>query len=203
MIFRPSGFAIVLCLCASLVSGCSTLSSLSASSRVLDAYELTPLPVSSGSRSRGVILVDPPTASGALTTDRIAVKPNALQVSYLPDARWVNEAPEHVQLLLVRSLANSGRFSLVSGQSAGPDPDFILLTDLQAFQSEVGPPKQVSIRLTATMLDAFDRRVVASRTFQQTAPTDEKTTAQIIPAFDAAMTRILTDVTNWTIQTAR
>ena len=138
-----------------------------------------------------------PTATGALTSDRIVIKPTPLQVQALPNARWVNEATEHVQLLLVRSLAGSGRFALVTGAGSGPSPDYVLLTDLQAFQAEVTPDQvTVVIRTTMTLLSDIDGTIISSRSFANTATVPD-TTTEIVAAFDQAMTQQLGDVVGW------
>ena len=67
---------------------------------------------------------------------------------------------------MVRSLAGTGRFGFVGGQTTGPLPDYIILTDLEAFQAEVAPagasrPLSVVVRATLTVLSDIDRRVVA------------------------------------------
>ena len=152
--------------------------------------------------------LEPVTASGALRTDRILIKPSALQVEYLPDVRWVDEAqayPEHVQLLLARSLTNTGRFALVSTERAVPDADLYMLTDLQALQAEVDPATEavrVVVRLKLTLVDEEERRIIAARTFEQVAPAAEPTAAALVPVFDQATLRLLRDVADWTTRLA-
>ncbi len=183
-----------------LLAGCSALSSLEASSKPLDTFELTALPAGTVSAPRGGrhLEVAVPTATGALTSDRIVIKPTPLQVQSLPGARWINDTTEHVQLLLVRSLANSGRFALVTGAGAGPSPDYVLMVDLQAFQAEItGDTVTVEVRMTLTLLDDRDGRVMASRGFSNSTAVAGTGTELVVSAFDAIMTRQLTDVVGW------
>ena len=181
-------------------AGCSALSSIESASKPLDTFELSPLPAGSvaAARSRRSLEVALPTATGALTSDRIVIKPTPLQVQALPNARWVNEATEHVQLLLVRSLAGSGRFALVTSAGSGPTPDYVLLTDLQAFQAEVTPDQvTVVIRTTMTLLSDIDGTIISSRSFANTATVPDTTTEIVVTAFDEAMTQQLRDVVDW------
>ena len=81
----PRSF-LTLCLCLGLgaIPGCSALTAVSGAAESLDIYTLTPArpaPVRSNGRH---VVVTPATASGALMTDRILVKPNRLQAEYLP-----------------------------------------------------------------------------------------------------------------------
>ncbi|MBP0482199.1 ABC-type transport auxiliary lipoprotein family protein [Sagittula salina] len=186
------------------MAGCSAISSIQSASTPLGTYELSPLPaVSDGTRrGRHHLEVAMPTATGALTSDRIVIKPTPLELQTLPDARWVNDAAAHFQLLLVRSLANSGRFSLVTSAGSGPSPDYVLMTDLQAFQAEVvGDKVRVVIRSTMTVLRDSDGAIVASRSFSSYVPVADTSAELVVGAFDAAMTRQLTEMVDWLADT--
>ncbi len=205
MTFRKTLRMAAFSLCLAAMSGCSALSGLQSASTPLDTYELTPLPTSTnaGSRGRYVLDVQVPTATGALTSDRIVIKPTPLQVQNMPKARWVNDATEHVQMLLVRSLAGTGRFALVTGDNAGPESDYVLLTDLQAFQAEVGaqsdPEATIVIRTTMTLLRNVDRKVLSTRSFTSKVAVAETSTETVVVAFDEAMTNHLRETSNWVI----
>ena len=86
---RLSAFGLLLALALG-AGGCSTVSSLNSAARNLDAYALNPLPPQPAAR-RGsrILFVAEPTVPGAVATDRIVMKPNAIQVTLLGDGRWV------------------------------------------------------------------------------------------------------------------
>ncbi len=195
-----SRLALVLGLAAAL-GGCAAISTLNSASQSLDTYDLSAsvVPPGAPTRSSRVLLVATPTASSAIATDRMVIKPNPLQIKYLPDGRWVDAAPMHVQALLIRSIGNSGGVAFVGGDAAGPVPDFVLLTDLQAFQAEVGPPSQVVVRMSLTLVRDLDRRVVASRTFETTVTLGETGAMPVAAAFNAAMAGLLRQATVWTV----
>lgn len=181
-------------------AGCTALSSIDAASKPQDTYELTALPAGavSAPRSGRTLEVSLPTATGALTSDLIVIKPTPLQVQALPDVRWVNEAHEHLQLLLVRSIANSGRFSLVSAGGSGPRADYLLMTDLQSFQAEVvAQGVEVRIQTRMTLLSDLNGRVVSSRSFDTSRLVADSSANLILAAFDEAMTEHLTEAVNW------
>ena len=54
-----------------------------------------------------------PSASGAIDTDRILVRPTPTQVAYLPDARWTAAAPVMLQSALVETFLRSNAFRYV------------------------------------------------------------------------------------------
>jgi cholesterol transport system auxiliary component len=196
--------AALLVLGMSALGACSTISSLNAASKSLDTYELRAASLQgvSAARSSRILLVAPPTATAAIDSDRILIKPSALQVQYLPDARWVDAAPVHVQALLARSIANSGLVRYAGNDPAGPIPDYVLLTDLQVFQAETsaqaGIPYRAVVRMTLTLVRDSDRRIIASRRFEHTGGASSSASLPIVSAFDAALNPILRDATVWT-----
>ena len=200
---------LTVCLCLGLgaMPGCSALTAVSGAAESLDIYTLTParpVPVRSNGRH---LVVTPAAASGALMTDRILIKPNRLQAEYLPSGRWADAAPVLVQSLLVASLQNSGAFKLVGRDDAGLIPDVTLLADLRDFQAEApgaaGGVWTVRIGIAVTLIDETERRVLAGRTFVQTATATSDQTLTLVNAFDAAMVQILGSVVRWTVAETR
>ncbi len=181
--------------------GCAAVSSLSGAARPLDAYALTPLGGSGDARGSRHVVVEVPTTSGAIATNRILVKPNPLQAAYLPGAAWTDAAPEMIQTLLVQSMQASGAFRLVGRSSAGLFPDNTVLTEIRAFQAEPGPPEGpayvVRIVLTMTMLREADGALVASRSFAASAGAPSAAPLALAAAFDAAMGTVLREAVPW------
>ena len=165
------------CLLAAIAvgaAGCTTISSLNSAARPVDTYALNPLPAPAGavrSGSRQVFVAEP-TAAGAAASDRIVVRPNPLQVTLLADGRWVEAAPTHLRNVIARSLANTGRFALVSTSTSAPLPDFSLLVDIDAFEARIlppgGPAASVVVSLTLAIVREADGRLLASRRFTRT-----------------------------------
>ena len=188
-----------------LLTGCSALSSIQSASRPVDTFELTPLPegVVRAAQSRRQLEVALPTATGALASDSIVIKPTPLQIEALSDGRWVNETTELVQLLLVRSLTNTGRFGLVTAAGLGPPPDYVLMTDLRAFQAEVaGDGIRVVIRSAMTLIRDTDDAVLSSRRFSNEVTISDSSAQSVAAAFDQVMTAQMTDVANWLVASA-
>jgi cholesterol transport system auxiliary component len=187
------------------LSGCGAISSLSAAGEELDAYTLSPATgdgtMASGSRH---LIVELPSAAGALATDRILIKPIPFQAQYLPDGRWSEPAPELVQTLLVTSFQNLGGFRLVGRTAAGLMPDYTLMTELQEFQAEPvaagDGTMQVTVRVGAmmTLIRESDRRIVASRRFAASAVVASDDTLQVVAGFDQALRIVLRDAVLWT-----
>lgn len=173
----------------------------------LDAYTLSPLAGSGavGGSSRHLV-VELPSSSGALATDRILIKPNRLQAEYLPKGRWVDTAPVLVQTLLVASLQNTGAFRLVGRDGAGLSPDYTLLTEINDFQAEApangATQAPVHIAFTMTMVREDDGSLIATRRFDQTSQASSSDTLALVAAFDAATHAVLADAVAWSIRQA-
>lgn len=186
------------------LGGCSTISSVNKAARNLDAYELNPLPIAAVATrpSSRILFVAEPTVSGATGSERIVVKPDALQVTFLGDGRWVETAPVHIRNLLARSFANSGRLTMSTTSSIGPLPDYTLLTDVDHFQAEILPrgsaaPAQVVVGMTLTLVRDADSSLIATRRFYRVVAAADTDAPAIAAAFDAAMTPLLRDATSW------
>lgn len=188
-----------------LLGGCAAISTLDSASAPLPTYDLgvaAGTPVRGVPTSRRVLLVAPPTALGAFNSDRMVIKPNALQVAYLPNSRWADAAPRQIQTLLIRAIANSGAVGYVGGEGAGPTPDFVLLTDIQAFQAELEPGGEgghVVARLALTLVRDADRGLVGSRMLEARVPLASTEPLAVANAFNAAMTGMLREATRWTV----
>ncbi len=190
-------------LALSLLSGCGALSAVSDASARMDAYTLSPVQVS-GDPSPGSrhLVVELPTAAGALASDRILIKPVPFQAQYLPDGRWTEPAPALVQTLLVASFQNMGGFRLVGRTGAGLMPDYTLMTEVQAFHAEpagsADAPLTVRVAATMTVIRETDRRIVASRSFTASAAVASDCTFAIVSGFDGALRSLLQATVLWT-----
>jgi len=190
-------------LALALLGGCGAISAVSKSAAPLDAYTLSPLAVTgaaaAGSRH---IVVELPSSAAELATDRILIKPTALQAQYLPGGTWTDPAPALMQTLLLTSLQNVGGFRLVSRVGAGLTPDYTLMTELQAFQAETSatdPTSGVTIQIAAlmTMIRETDRQIVATRRFAASTTVVTDDTMSVIAGFDSAMQSVLADAIPW------
>lgn len=187
--------------------GCAAVSAISGAATPLDAFALAPLSGTAAANGTRHVVIELPTASGAIATNRILVKPSRLQAAYLPGAAWADPAPEMIQTLLVQSLQASGAFRLVGRSTLGLFPDNTVLTEIRAFQGEPGPeggPAFVArVALTMTVVREADRAIVASRSFEAKAGAADGAAPRIVAALDAAMGAILREAAPWIAAAAR
>jgi cholesterol transport system auxiliary component len=184
-----------------LLPGCSALSALSGAAKPLSGYDLNAPanPVQARNTSSRQLVVELPTAPGALTTDRILIRPHPLQAAYLPDGKWAEETPTMLQTLLVRSFEDSKAFRYVGRRPLGASGDYALLTELTDFQAEVGvsDAATIRVRLTARLVREDDAEVIASRSFTQTTAVPSTEALALVEGFNIANQALLSDVTKW------
>lgn len=202
-IFRwPAKLAVV-----SLLTGCTGIAQLTEVTTPVDLYLLTPKSTFSSSlpRLKQQIVVSEPTATAAVDTDRIAVQPSALEVQYLPGSRWVDRAPLIVQKLLIESYENSGRVGAVGSSSIGLRADYLIATDIREFQAlappvDVGGPLVIEVTLNIKVVDAYEDRIIASRSFVEKEPSATDEPKDVIAAFDEALGDAMRDAVEWSIR---
>jgi cholesterol transport system auxiliary component len=146
------------------------------------------------------VVIELPTTSGALSTDRIMIRPNALQAQYLPDARWSDPTPVMVQTLMLRAVEATGAVRYVARKPLSSSGDFAVLAELVDFQAELNEANQTTtaqVSLIVRVVREADARIVASKTFSATAPSLSTENDAIIAAFDTASSKLFSDFAVW------
>jgi cholesterol transport system auxiliary component len=193
---------------AALLPGCSALSALSGAATPLSDYDLNApaTPVQARTTSSRQLVVELPTAPGAITTDRILIRPHPLQAAYLPDGKWAEETPTMLQTLMVRSFEDANAFRYVGRRPLGSMGDYALLTELTDFQAEAaadGQTATIRLRLTARLVREEDASVIASRSFTQTTPVPSTQALALVEGFNTANQAMLADLTIWVLDAAK
>jgi cholesterol transport system auxiliary component len=191
-----------------LGTGCAGFNTLTSVTTPTDLYLLTPKSTFDPNlpRIREQIVVSEPTATAAVSNDRIAVQPTPLEVRFLPGARWVDRAPLIVQTLLIESFENSNKVDAVGRSAIGLRADYIIVTDLREFQAEL--PAQAApdallrahVRLNIKVVDALDDRIIASRSFERFATAASDAAPDIVAAFDVALGGVMKDAVEWSVR---
>lgn len=184
------------------LSGCSTISALNDVSVPLEVYELrAPETIESSVRQLpSDVVIELPTTSGALATDRIMIRPNTLQAQYLPDVRWGDATPVMVQTLMLRAVEATDAVRYVGRQPLGSNGDFAIVSELVDFQAVLGSDSEtasVQLKLIVRVIRESDASIVGSRTFTASAPASSTQNDAIVAAFDVATTTLVTDFAQW------
>ncbi|MFC3614508.1 ABC-type transport auxiliary lipoprotein family protein [Lutimaribacter marinistellae] len=200
---------IILVLASSmLLQACAGLGLLNEAAEPNDIYLLTPKSTFAANLPtlRQQLVIEEPTATAAVDTDRIAVQPSPLEVQYLPDARWIDRAPRFVQALLIESFENTGKVGAVGRSAAILRPDFVIVTDMREFQAQVvadgtdSDALDVRVRLNVKIVDDYDDRIIASASFEEITRSETSEMPGIAYAFDEALGDAMRDAVEWTIR---
>jgi len=204
MITRSKPFAFLRATIAiAMLANCSTIAAINDVSVPLEVYELrapTNIAASSRRQIQRDVIIELPTTSGALMTDRIMIRPNMLQAQYLPDIRWGDPTPEMVQTLMLRAVDATGAVRYVGRHPLASNGDYAVVTELVDFQAELdadGQNASAQLKIIVRVIRETDASIVASKTFSATAPASSTQNEAIVAAFDAASTKLFSDFAIW------
>lgn len=188
------------------LAGCDKLIELPGQGPPPTIFRLTPKSTFPDDMPRvsSQLVVEPPFASAALNTTRIALMPTPTRIDYYARASWEDQAPLMIQTLLVESFENSGRIVSVGRQSVGLRSDHVLKTELREFQSEYfeGGKPNVRVRLNAKLVRMPDRSIVAATDIEQTTRSESDAIEAVVSAFDEALGKVMRGVVVWTLRRA-
>jgi cholesterol transport system auxiliary component len=154
-------------------------------------------------RLERTLAIAEPSASNALDTTRIAVRPAPGRLQVYAGAIWSDTAPALVQAALVDALGGSGRFQAVVRPTDGVATDLLLRLDLRQFEAVYAEGAQhptVIVDLHATLVDPRGRRVAASRRFRAEQPAVDEALDDVVPAFEAALGEIASTLLPWVLE---
>lgn len=186
-----------------LLSGCAAITAVSDAATPLEVYELrAPADVPRTTRRAAPmdVIIELPTTSGALATDRIMIRPNRLQAQYLPESRWSEPAPVMVQTLMLRAVEATGAVRYVGREPLGVSGDFAVVTEVVDFQADLiegSDTATVRITIITRLVREQDARIVASQTFTAEAPAASTETQTVVAAFNRASDQVFADFAAW------
>ncbi|MFC5570457.1 ABC-type transport auxiliary lipoprotein family protein [Lysobacter yangpyeongensis] len=143
--------------------------------------------------------------TGARTADslRILVRPAPNEVQVYKDAQWAKSPGDMLEDGVLHALEDSGRIAVVARQGSGFAADYRLMLDVRRFESDYagGAVPSATIEVTAKLLHVKDQQLAGSRTFLQTQPAATTAVADVVAAFDQALTAVTGELAGWTLAT--
>lgn len=200
---------IILAATLPLLAGCSAISALGDAATPMAVLELRPPALVQPAPSRVVardVIIEVPTTGGALSTDRIMIRPSPLEAQYLPGVRWSEDAPVMVQTLMLRTLDATQSLRYVGRRPLGAGGDFAIVTELVDFQAELsadGLSARVDVGMIIRVVRERDVRIVASRTFNASALSPSLDDAALSSAFNTATAQVMTEFADWALAAVR
>lgn len=196
---RTPKIALSILLTASL-SACAPLSSLLGEPD-RNIFELMPeadTPLQCRSRSVADLVIEEPKSRSVLNTDRIMIRPSALQAEYLADARWGDTVPVTLQTLLIRNFSRYDALRHVGRAPVGTMADYTMISEINDFNAEAsGSGAIIRLSVNASLIREADARVVAQGRFLRAETSPTTRTEDIVEAFDRASQSLVTEMTAW------
>jgi cholesterol transport system auxiliary component len=175
---------------AGLAAACSSSSSVT-------NYDLTaPRQVRAGSSAVGQIAVSEPAAVQPLETDRIIVKESSGAVSSVSGGQWADRLPRLVQSRLIQTFENSSGLKAVTRPGSGVTPDFLLNSELRAFQIEADTSQAV-VEMSVKLVNDRSGRIATTRIFTGRVPVGTVDAANAAQALDRALSLVLLDIVRY------
>ena len=150
------------------------------------------------------LVVDRPTIEPSIDTDRIA-RTTGVEVEYYAGATWVDRPAAMIEPLIIQSFKNSGAIDVVAGRRSDVRPDFMLQTNIGAFQAQPtdsGPP-EARVVMSARLMAMPKREVVGTTEIGRSAPAAAQDLPAIAAAFDDALGKVLKRLVEWTLVTGQ
>jgi cholesterol transport system auxiliary component len=178
-----------------LLAGCSL------SSGMPRKFSLRPAPLTPHmTQADWGLAIAAPRALKSLDSERIAHRPDALELQYYAGTDWVDRAPLMLQMLMVRSFQNGSNLQVTAQDTPGPLPEFLLTSLLQDFQSETRPGRaEAHITLIATLARTNRRQISRSRTIEARAEASGDKIEAIVAAFDQAFADAMAQLVGWVL----
>lgn len=149
-----------------------------------------------GGAVRGQIVVSEPTAIQTLEADRILVKDASGAVSYLGGAQWADRLPKLIQARLINTFENASRLKAVSRPGERVAPDYLLSTEIRAFQVAT-PAGEAFVELSARLVHDRSGRIAAGKVFSARVPLGKVEAGAAAQGLDRALSKVLVDVVRW------
>jgi cholesterol transport system auxiliary component len=148
------------------------------------------------------LMVERPNALRSIDSQRIA-RTSGVEIEYYGGATWIDRPPVMIEPLIIQSFRSSGAIDVVVDRRADIRPDFLLQTDLTAFEAmetAAGPP-DVRVAMSATLIRMPRREVVGTTQMAQTVTAQATDLESIALAFDQALGEVLKRLVEWTLRT--
>jgi len=184
-----------------IVAGLERMTGGATAKARLVSYDLTVprAPETTAKPSPAQLVVPDPTAVAALDSERIQTASANGAYASVPDAQWSDTLPKLLQLKILRSLEDAGRFAGVSRPLEGLTTDFQLVLDVRKFQ--ISPNLMAEVELGCKML-AANGRIIATRIFRASVAAEGLGAPAAVAALDKAFGQAGAELVSWATNAA-
>lgn len=179
------------------LAGCSSVGSI-VSKAPPAAYDLSPannFPHRSRA-ARGQLIIAEPGALAPYDSEKIVVRPAPGEAAQLGGAQWEDRLPKLIQARIVQSFENASRLRAVGRPTDKLATDFVLVTELRAFEISVADGTAV-VEIAAKIVRERTGRIMAARVFRATVPTASTDGAGAVAALNEAFGKVAMQLVLW------
>src|SRR4051812_26177323 len=149
-----------------------------------------------GGSVEGQVAVAEPVAIQVFEAERILVKDAANAVSFLGGGQWADRLPRLIQARIVQTFENASRLKAVSRTGDRITADYLLSTEIRAFQIDAAVGEAV-VEISAKVVDDRSGRIANARVFTARVPVAAVDPANVAQALDRALSIVLLDIVRW------
>lgn len=144
-----------------------------------------------------------PNAAQSLDTDRIALELTSETMDYYADSAWQDRAPVLVQSALLEGFEKSGKIKAVARDTEGVRADYLLQTDLRAFEARYSVPDtapKVVVTIVARLVQPDGRTIVATLHSRHVVQASANSVPAVVAAFDKALSESVEEIVAWALK---
>lgn len=142
------------------------------------------------------VVVAEPVAIQTFEAERIIAKDPAGSVSFLSGGQWADRLPRLIQARLIQTLENSSSVRAVSRPGDRVSADYLLNTEIRAFEVATGTGEAV-VEISAKLVEDRSGRIAAARVFSARVPVQGVDAANAARGLDRALSTVLLDIVRW------
>ena len=179
-----------------IVAGLERMTGGAAAKARLVTYDLTVPHAGEAAEnpSAAQLVVLDPTALAALDAEKVQSASADGAFANLPDAQWSDALPKLMQVKILRSIEDAGRFSGVSRPLEGLATDFQLVLDVRKFQLAVNDNADV---VFGCKIVASNGLIIAMLVFRASVAAEAANASAAAAALDTAFGQAGSDLVAW------
>ncbi|MDP5293175.1 ABC-type transport auxiliary lipoprotein family protein [Oceanimonas sp. CHS3-5] len=184
------------------LAGCSVLPP----AQPVSIYRLPPATLMSNDDGEqlGGLRLARPLATGVLNGNRLLVLTGQQSYQAYGDARWAAPLPQLWQDWLLDALWRNERLGGLSREDEGIRAEWELTGTLRAFEVDLSSGRREAvIQYEARLLRTTDRRLLASRRFEQREPLERLNADAVVTALGRAADRLVVEMSDWLLSQAQ
>ena len=146
--------------------------------------------------ARGQLVIAEPVALSAYDGEKIVVRPNPGEAAQMGDAQWQDRLPRLIQTRILQSFENASRVRAVGRPADKIAGDFVLMTELRAFEISVADGSAV-VEIAAKIVRDRTGRIMAARVFRASVPVAGHEGAPAAAALNEAFGKLTRELVLW------